>query len=49
LAVGAILGFEAIEKCADAVPGCLGGSRIGFAQQGLKLGKDLLDRLETGE
>ena len=30
------------------MPGCLGGARIGFAQQGLELGKDRLDRVEIG-
>ena len=29
-------------------PGGLGGARIGFAQQGLELGEDLLDRVEVG-
>src|SRR6516162_6227802 len=46
--VGAFLGFEAVEECADAAPGGLGGARIGFAQQGLELGEDLLDRVEVG-
>ena len=43
---GALLGFEVIEECTNAAPGGLGGARIGFVQQGLELGKDLLDRVE---
>ncbi len=36
------------EQVADAAPGGLDGARIGFAQQGLELGKDLFDRIEIG-
>ena len=32
----------------DAAPGGLGGARIGYAQQGLERGEDLLDRVEVG-
>jgi hypothetical protein len=36
------------EEIADAAPGGLDRARVGFAQQGLELGEDLLDRIEIG-
>jgi hypothetical protein len=37
-----------VEEHADLPPGAISGSRVGLAQQGLELGKDLLDRIEIG-
>jgi hypothetical protein len=37
-----------VEESADATPGGFAGSWIGFAQQDLELGEDLLDRAKEG-
>jgi hypothetical protein len=46
--VGAFLGREAVEECADALPGSLYGTFGGLSQEGLELGEDLLDGIEVG-
>ena len=38
-----------MEECTDAAPGGLGGARVGFAQEGLEFGEDLLDGIEIGQ
>jgi len=43
----AFLWAEAVEEGADASPGGFGGSFCGFAQEVLKLGKDLLDWVQV--
>jgi hypothetical protein len=45
--VGAFLGGEAVEECADLPPGGLDSSRISLAQQGFEFCEDLLDRVEV--
>ena len=42
------MGTEGAEKIADTSPGCLNGSLVGLAQQGLQLGEHHLDRIEVG-
>jgi hypothetical protein len=37
------------EEVADAAPSGFDRARVDFAQQGLQLGEDLLDRIEIGE
>jgi hypothetical protein len=39
---------ETIEEVADTAPGGFDCAGVGFAQQGLQLGKDLFDRIEVG-
>ena len=41
-------GGEVAEEAANAAPSGLGRAGVGFAQQGLELGEDLLDRIEIG-
>jgi hypothetical protein len=46
--IGAFLWGEAIEEVADAAPGGFDCAGVGFAHQGLQLGKDLFVRIEVG-
>lgn len=46
--IGAFLAAEGVEERADALPGCLGSSLCGFAQEVLELGEHLLDQVEVG-
>src|SRR5215213_2765611 len=46
--VGALGWGETVEQGADTPPSRLDGSLVGFTQQGLELGKDLLDRVKVG-
>lgn len=46
--VGAFVGREGIEQRADAPPCGFDGALCGFAQQMLKLGDELFDRIEIG-
>jgi len=41
------VGCEALEELADASPCMLDGAFLGFAQEPLQLGEDLLDRVEV--
>jgi hypothetical protein len=46
--IGAFLWGETIEEVADSALGGFDCAGVGFAQQGLQLGKDLFDRIEVG-
>ena len=39
---------EGLKELPDASPGILNGAFLSFAQAGLQLGEDLLDRVEVG-
>ncbi len=42
---GALVWWEALEEFSNASPRILNGTFLSFAQEGLQLGEDLLDRV----
>jgi len=46
--VSALRGLEAIEEFSDPTPESMDGSLLGFTEQSLQHGEDLLDGIEVG-